>query len=156
MYTDTFGLANDNSIYTGLPPGQQEALRDHRRSKRRSPRAPCKLPFAQRALNRFATTNQALPGILAPTGLGLMTAGSLGRATGTPTFLQFLNTLRTGEFISGAARLTRLEAAISAGGLSVVNTAYAGLAFEAGVAVGSLIGAAIHPCEKADESDCSK
>lgn len=30
--TDSLGLANDNSIYTGLPPGQQDALREHRRN----------------------------------------------------------------------------------------------------------------------------
>jgi len=32
-WTDSYGLANDNSFYTGLPPGQQEALREHRRNQ---------------------------------------------------------------------------------------------------------------------------
>lgn len=154
MLTDRFGLyeGDGTAPYFGedwdrtYPPGYAGW----------QPLPPCKHPFLQRALDRFATTNQALPGLLAPTGLGILTAGSMGRATGSPTFLQLLQTMRTGEFVSGAARLTRLEAAISAGGLSVVNTAYAGLAFESGVAAGSLIGAAILPCERETEDECSK
>ena len=155
MQTDTFGLANDNSIYTGLPFDQQQALREHRQ-RARPPRKPCKVPFSQRALDRFAETNRALPGMLAPIGLGALTAGRLGQVTGAPTTLQALQTLRTGQFVTGAAHLTRLEAMVGASGLSLVNAAMVGAAFEGGVAVGSLIGAAILPCEEAEENECSK
>lgn len=155
MHTDSLGLANDNSIYTGLPVEQQNALREHRRQGRPA-RKPCKLPFSQRAKNRFLETNRALPGLLAPIGLGALTAGRLGQITGAPTTLQALQTLRTGQFVTGAAHLTRLEALAGAGGLSLVNAALVGTAFEGGVAVGSLIGAAILPCEEVEEAECSK
>lgn len=117
------------------------------------PRPPCKVPFSRRALDRFTETNRALPGMLTPIGLGALTAGRLGQATGAPTALQ---TLRTGRFVTGAAHLTRLEAMVGASGLSLVNAAMVGAAFEGGVAVGSLIGAAVLPCERAEETECSQ
>jgi len=108
----------------------------------------CKESFVARAFKNFETTNDVLPGFLAPTGLGVISSGKVAEEVGGITLLQWAKTGFKGATL-GAATFTSLETGIIAGGVAVLNSAYVSAAFEVGVAIGSLINAAIIPCEEA-------
>jgi RHS repeat-associated protein len=107
----------------------------------------CQKSFIERAWDNFAATNEILPGVLAPPLLGLLTAGKVAEATGGLTVLQWLK-LGFGGARLGAATFTAVETGVVVAGTTLLNWALVSAAFESGVAIGSLINAAIEPCEE--------
>jgi RHS repeat-associated protein len=123
--------------------------------------------YLDRLQRNFIETNQAIPGLLAPAGLGLATGGAVANALGLPSFGGLLGgaasgALATGEAVAvagggiGAVAGAGAEGAAlgfgAAGGLGAVPGAIAaaganfvasGLAFEAGVLAGSALAAAL-------------
>ena len=90
MFVDPFGLAE-------LPPSYAVSYTNYYGNyymstrSNRSPMGPCKRSFGERVLDRFITTNKAICGVLAPTGLSIWTAKKLAAKTGVPNFTQALN-----------------------------------------------------------------
>ncbi|MCX5868618.1 MAG: RHS domain-containing protein [Proteobacteria bacterium] len=107
----------------------------------------CEKSYWQRVWENFKTTNSAVPGLLAPAGLGLYSSGYVSSALGSVTLGQWAAGGFQGVSMGGAT-FTGLETGIVAGGTWVVNFALMGTAWEAGAAAGSLINAAITPCEQ--------
>ena len=110
-------------------------------------RQDCRPPksWGGRWLNGFYESNVAIPGMTAPSvfpglGLGLLTGRATANVLGTATLSQWAAS-GFGSITSGAAQLTPLETGVMAAGTAVVNFAYASIAWEVGVAVGSAINA---------------
>ena len=123
--------------------------------------------YLDRVRRNFIETNNAIPGLLAPSGLGLLTGGAVAEALGLPSFGSLLGgaasgALATGEAVavSGGGVGAVLGAAAegaglgfgAAGGLGAVpaaslaagaNFVATGLVFEAGLAAGSAVAAAL-------------
>ena len=118
----------------------------------------CSRSFGQRAFDNFVRTNEAVVGILAPVGLGtLLGAGNAVAAkTGTPTVKQAFHSLFRGSFRTGAAVLTRTETVIAASGTSGLGAVLVAGAFEFGVSIGSIISAAVLPCDEVTENELAK
>jgi len=107
----------------------------------------CAKPFFERAMDNFVSTNEALPGVLAPIGMSFFTANKVAAEAQGVTVRQAIAGWRAGSLVSGAATLTKLEIAVATGGTAVLNFALVGTAFEVGVAIGSIGVAAIAPCD---------
>jgi RHS repeat-associated protein len=106
----------------------------------------CRKPFWERVGQNFGTTNQIIPGLLAPWGLGMLTSGSMASAVGGIT----LGSWALGGFGSaslGGVTFTALETGIIAGGTSALNFAAVGIAWEVGVGIGSVLSTAVMPCD---------
>jgi RHS repeat-associated protein len=117
----------------------------------------CKKNYWQRAWEGFKFTNEMVPGLLAPAlvppiSIGLLTAGKMAEALDAITLAKWASGGFRGAILSGAA-FTGLETGVVAIGTAAVNFAAVGVAWEAGVAIGSLINAAFMPCEE-DDSEC--
>lgn len=102
-------------------------------------RQPCK-KFGERFVQNVEETN-ALPGILAPTGLSALTSGKVAETAGEPTPFQWA---RKGFEPSGSASRTQMARGMVSRG--ALNFAAVSAAWEGGVAVGSYINAATCPC----------
>lgn len=107
-------------------------------------RADCGGDFLSDVFDGFLRTNSALPGALAPTGVGIITGKAVARSIGGVTILEFvveisaLGVSRSMALYGAYFRSMAVFAAASA----MRNFLAAGLAYEAGVAVGSVIRAA--------------
>ena len=113
----------------------------------------CKKPFWSRVGENFLQTNKVIPGALAPAiipgvGAGLLTGGKVAELVGgiTPIRWIFGHAMR-GVVMQGVA-FTGLETGVIAAGTAATNFALVGLAWEGGVGIGSIISAAILPCEE--------
>ncbi len=107
----------------------------------------CKKSFGQRVWENFKLTNEAIPGLLAPTGLGFLTGGATANALESVGPLQWALGGFRGVSLGGTA-FTGLETGIIAAGTAAVNFALVGLAWETGAGIGSVISAALLPCEE--------
>jgi len=112
----------------------------------------CKKSFWSRAGENFWLTNKTISGVLAPAiipgvGVGLLTGGKVAEATGGLTILQWAKLGFRGATLQGVT-FTGLETGIIAAGTAATNFALVGLAYETGVGIGSVISAAILPCEE--------
>ncbi|MDY6953784.1 MAG: RHS repeat-associated core domain-containing protein, partial [Thermodesulfobacteriota bacterium] len=96
--------------------------------------------YWKNAWANFEATNRFVPGLLAPTGTGLLTAGHTAEALGTTTFLSWAGSGFAGATLSGTS-FTSLETAVLVGGTAATNFALTSLAWEAGAALGSLVSA---------------
>jgi RHS repeat-associated protein len=99
--------------------------------------------YLSNVVRNVANTNAALPGLLAPTGTGLLTAGVtseawLGTRTATAGRWVFSG---FSQIRAGAAVFTTAESGVLVGATAVMNFAMTGVSYEAGVAGGSLISA---------------
>jgi RHS repeat-associated protein len=96
-----------------------------------------------RAGRNWVDTNQGVPGLLAPAGLGLLTAGKTSEAwlgTRAATFGRWaFSGFRPIQV--GPAVFTTAESGVLVGASAILNFAYTGLSFEAGVLGGSMISA---------------
>jgi RHS repeat-associated protein len=92
--------------------------------------APCD-SFMDRVNDRFLETNRNIPGILAPIGASVITAGAVSRGTGLPTMMQAAAESIAYRTVSGSFYFAGYHAAI--------NFAVAGAAFEAGLYAGTLL-----------------
>jgi RHS repeat-associated protein len=102
--------------------------------------------YLSRVGSNFATTNTAIPGLLAPAGLGMvLAAGGAGPGAAAAADLGTL-TLRQwalqgfGSTVGGAATFTGGESAILVAATHAVAFGATALGYEAGVAIGSMIG----------------
>jgi RHS repeat-associated protein len=86
--------------------------------------------YWQRVARNFKETNQAIPGLLAPAGLGLLTGGAVGNALGLPTAGTFVSAAAQGALAIGEA------SAAAGGGLGAVA---AGAAEGAGLGFGAAV-----------------
>lgn len=101
---------------------------------------PCK-SYGERFMESFAVTN-GVPGLAAPTGMGLMTAGKTAAATDGITALQWAR-LGFGRATLAGVSWTAAETGIIAGFTALTNTALVAVAWEGGVAIGSAVNAAL-------------
>jgi len=101
---------------------------------------PFGLEYWSDVYNNFITTNNSVPGLLAPPGLSLMTSGATAEAAGSTTLLRYVASGFKGAQLGGAS-LTSLETATAAGGTATVNLALVSVAYEGGVLAGSLVSA---------------
>jgi RHS repeat-associated protein len=113
----------------------------------------CKKGFWERSCENFKTTNEVIPGILAPPLMGFLTGGKMAEALGSITMRQWASMGFRGAVLGGAA-FTVLETGVVVAGTAAVNFAYVALAWETGVAIGSIISAAIMPCEEEPPPPC--
>ena len=111
--------------------------------------SPPNYSYTHEVVDNFKLSNQALPGLLAPTGTGLLTAGRTAAATDGITLGRWaLGGFR--GYSVGAATFTGAEAGIIAGGVAVLNFTLVGLAWEGGLLAGSALGPLYfdyHRCE---------
>lgn len=109
----------------------------------------CDKSYVERVFNNFELTNVTIPGLLAPTGLGILIGVPRGVAAlmGTITLLQWARMLFSGAVMEGVA-FTALETGVLVGATSLFSFLLTSVAFEVGVMVGSLISAAVLPCEQ--------
>ena len=107
----------------------------------------CKRSFWWRVWEHFKTTNETIPGLLAPPGLGFLTAAKMAGALDSILPLRWALIGFRGVTLGGAA-FTSLETGIIATSTFVLNYAAVSLAFEVGVGIGSMISATIIPCEE--------
>jgi hypothetical protein len=118
----------------------------------------CRRDYLERVWDNFKTTNTVIPGIAAPAllpGIGLraLTAGKVAEAVGGITPLQgALGGFRGATM--GAATFTGIETGVIAAGTAALNFALVSASWEVRVGIGSLINAAIMPCE--EEPACKK
>jgi RHS repeat-associated protein len=97
--------------------------------------------YWQRVEDNFILTNDVVPGIFAPAGLGFFTAGTVARSiSGITPLTWMLSGFRGMTY--GAATFTGVETGVIAGATAFTNFAFISVAFEIGVGVGSLIEAA--------------
>jgi RHS repeat-associated protein len=99
--------------------------------------------FCERWTNNFIETNLFLPGVLAPTGMGIATAGGAAEAFGVPTLLQWIRSGFAGAEM-GASFYSGLEVGITAAGVAAVNYLVGGLVWEIGAAIGSAYSAVVY------------
>jgi RHS repeat-associated protein len=92
--------------------------------------------FWKRYGENFMTTNEALWGAAAPFPVGLATGGAVGQTLGLPTIGTFLGSAASGAYGIGEA------AALGASLAFAANFVVSGLAWEAGVSMGSMAVAA--------------
>ncbi len=112
--------------------------------------------YPQRVYDNFVRTNQLVPGVLAPIGLGLFTAGKTAELVRGVTIGQWILGGFRGMAMSGIS-FTSLETAVVAGGVGAMNFLFVSAAFEGGVLVGSMIVAALESCpDEPDDLECSK
>jgi len=109
----------------------------------------CKKPFWDRVSENFIKTNQIIPGVSAPPGLGLVLGASktVAQTTGFLTAGQWFSIGLRGASL-GSATFTTLETGVLVGVNSLYTTMIVGVSYEAGVGVGSVISALIFPCEE--------
>jgi RHS repeat-associated protein len=115
----------------------------------------CKKGYWGRVWDNFVTTNQVVPGILAPSlsdripgiGIGLLTGGDIAEIVGGITPLKWALGGFRGATLGGAT-FTGIETGVIAVGTAALNYAVVSVAFEAGVGIGSMINAAIMPCDE--------
>ena len=93
--------------------------------------------------DNFQTSNTVIPGLLAPTGLGLATAGGVANRMGGLTFGDWLRQgfSSTPILRDGYLALTRVDTILQVGRVSVVNFGVTSAGWEGGLAVGSLVNA---------------
>jgi hypothetical protein len=111
--------------------------------------SPPNYSYTREVIDNFKLSNQALPGLLAPTGAGLLTAGRTAAATDGITLGRWAFGGFRGYSV-GAATFTGAEAGIIAGGVAVLNFTLVGLAWEGGLLAGSALGPLYfdyHSCE---------
>ena len=103
----------------------------------------------ERALVNFDTTNQALPGILSPTGLGFLLGSGKAFATAydSTTLFRWARSGFGGAVLRGVS-FTALETGVIAGATQAVAFVAVGAAFEVGVGIGSVVGAALDSCDE--------
>ena len=101
---------------------------------------PCK-GYWGRFLQSEIDTN-ALPGLAAPTGTGMITAAATARAGGAITLFQWARS-GFGVATMNGVSYNATETALIAGGTAVVNFAFVSLAYEGGVGIGSAVNAAL-------------
>jgi len=99
---------------------------------------PLGLRYWSNVWNNFKVTNTSIPGVLAPTGMGIITAGHTAEAIGTTTLLSWAGSGFSGASLSGAT-FTGLETGVLVGGTAVTNFALTGAIWEVGVGIGSLV-----------------
>jgi RHS repeat-associated protein len=90
--------------------------------------------------SNFKVTNTEIPGLLAPTGLSIITAGKTAEVLGTITVLPWISSGFSGATLSGAT-FTATETAVLVGATAVTNSVLVGTAWEIGAFAGSLISA---------------
>ncbi len=88
--------------------------------------------------DNFMLTNQVVPGALAPWGMGLLTGAAVAQFMNGITLFQWVVSGFAGATY-GAATFTVVETAVIVGATAVTTFALTGIAFEVGVAYGSLI-----------------
>ena len=98
--------------------------------------------FARRWWDGFNATNTCIPGVLAPTGMGLMTGGATAEQFGLVSFLPWAKAGFGGMAAEGA-QFTALETGLIVAQNSALNFCLVGLTWEAGVAIGSAINAGL-------------
>ena len=130
VYNHYFG---DGGIFTRQT--FSELLSGKERSKRI-----CKSTWSQRFWNNFDTTNAALPGFGAPTGLGALTSGTTADGLQTMTLVQWGRS-GFGGSVSGAATFTASETAVGVAVGSAINALLVTSAYEGGVVIGSAVNA---------------
>jgi RHS repeat-associated protein len=96
-------------------------------------------------LTNFTDTNAAIPGALAPSlapglGLGMVSSGTTARALNGITAGQYLGSGLRAATLAGTG-FTAAETGVIAAGTAAVNYALVSVAWETGVAVGSMISA---------------
>ena len=110
---------------------------------------PLGLEYWSRVWRNFQTTNGSVPGLLGPTGTGIVTAEHTAQVLGTTTLRTWLSSGLSGATLSGTS-FTSLETGVLVGGTGVMNFAFTGIAWETGVGIGSLVSAI--PVYGADQS----
>jgi hypothetical protein len=101
----------------------------------------CKKSYLERVIDNFLLTNKTLPGLMAPVGVSLISAGAVADLCGTLTLGKWiLSHGLKGAILEGVA-FTGLETGILAIATTIYNFILAGLAFEVGVFIGSLVSA---------------
>ena len=101
---------------------------------------PTGLEYWSNVWRNFQSSNEVVPGILAPAGFGFVTAGSTAETLGTTTLFSWARSGFTGATL-GSATFTSFETGILAGATSFYNFAFTGVAWETGLATGSLFSA---------------
>jgi hypothetical protein len=101
---------------------------------------PFGLQYWSTVWENFKATNQAIPGVLAPTGMGIFSVGKTAEVLGTKTFLSWAGSGFAGASLSGAT-FTSLETGVLVGGTALTNFVFTGISWEAGVGIGSLVSA---------------
>jgi RHS repeat-associated protein len=109
----------------------------------------CKRPFWGRALDNFILTNKFIPGSLAPwlAGWASGVTEEVVKITGGQTFFKWLSTGLRAATLEGVA-FSRLSTGIISVATSFTSYVLTGVAWETGVVIGSIISAAILPCEE--------
>jgi hypothetical protein len=112
----------------------------------------CKKSFWARVGENFWLTNKTIPGVLAPhfipgVSVGLLTGGKVAEFVGGITLRQWAMLGFRGATLQGVA-FTGLETGIIAAATAATNFAVVGAAWETGAGIGSIISAAILPCEE--------
>jgi len=105
--------------------------------------------YWQRVGDNFILTNKAIPGLLAPMGLGLLTTGPIAQAIGGMGPLAWAWSGFGGATLGGVS-WTALETSAIVGATTLTSWAAGSLAFELGVGIGSLVEAAFEDGGKCD------
>ena len=101
---------------------------------------PLGLKYWQNVWKNFSDSNTVVPGLLAPAGGGLLTAGHTAEALGTTTVLKWAGSGFSGATLSGAT-FTGAETGILVGATGAINFVLFGLSWEVGLFTGSLVSA---------------
>jgi len=117
----------------------------------------CKRSFWNRVSQNFIVTNNSILGKYAPKGIGFVTGGQVAELTSSITLLNWIKSGFAAATLEGVT-FTGLETSIIVGGTSLLNWAVVGVAWEVGVGIGSVISAAIFPCEEEyqPKKECKK
>jgi RHS repeat-associated protein len=95
--------------------------------------------FWDNVWENFKQTNEFIPGILAPSFSGFITAGKFANYMESVTFMRWMFGYGFGGATLGGATFTGVETGIIAGMTSFANWALVSTAFETGVLVGSIL-----------------
>jgi len=98
--------------------------------------------YWKRVWDNFRITNEAIPGILAPTGMSFFTSGATAETLGSMTFLQWAQS-GFGGASSGGTSFTVAETGLIVSGSALTNYVLVGTSYQTGVFIGSMINAAI-------------